>query len=72
MDILFYILIAIGGLVALFLILRLLGGCLLRLFLAFAALALVAFLIFYVITCSQGGGVLIVRPWVDYDWATAF
>jgi len=40
MDILFYILIGIGGLVALFLILRLLGSCLLRLFLAFAALAL--------------------------------
>ena len=51
MEIVIYILIAIGGIVALWLIFRLLGGCLWRILLAFAVLALIGFIIFYMFRC---------------------
>jgi len=51
MEIAIYILVAIGGILALWLIFRLLGGCLLRLLLAFAVLALVAFIVFSFVKC---------------------
>ena len=51
MEIVIYILIAIGGIVALWLIFRFLGGCLWRILLAFAVLVLIGFIIFYMFRC---------------------
>lgn len=51
MDIIWYILIAAGGLIALWLIFKFLGGCLLKILIAVAILALLAFLVFSVIRC---------------------
>jgi hypothetical protein len=49
MEALFYILIAIGGIVALFLIFKLLGGCLLRVLLGLAVLAAIVLLVYYLV-----------------------
>ena len=51
MDILFYILIAVVGIIALFFIIKKLAGCLLRAILVIAVLAIVAFLIYRLIGC---------------------
>lgn len=49
MNILFYILIAIAGIIALFFIIKKLAGCLLRIILVIAVLAVVAALIYLLI-----------------------
>jgi hypothetical protein len=49
MEILFYVLIAIGAIVALFFIFKLLGGCLLKVLLGLAVLAAVALLVYYLV-----------------------
>ena len=51
MDILFYVLIAIVGIIALFFIIKKLAGCLLRIILVIAVLVVVAFLIYLLIGC---------------------
>ncbi len=51
MDILFYILIAIGGIIALFVIFKLLGGCLLKILLGLAVLAAIVLLVFFLVRC---------------------
>jgi hypothetical protein len=51
MDILFYILIAIVGIIALFFIIKKLAGCLLRIILIIAVLVIVAILIYILIGC---------------------
>ncbi len=51
MDILFYILIAIGGIIALFVIFKLLGGCLLKILLGLGVLAAVAVLVLFLVRC---------------------
>ena len=49
MEILFYILIAIVGIIALFFIIKKLAGCLLRAILVIAVLAIIAFLVYRII-----------------------
>lgn len=51
MGTLFFVLIAIGGILALFLIIRFLGGCFVRLLLALAVLAAIAFLVYFLVRC---------------------
>jgi len=51
MEILFYILIAVVGIIALFFILKKLAGCLLRAILVIAVLAVLAFLTYRLIGC---------------------
>ena len=51
MEIGLYVLIAIGGIVALWLVFKLLGGCILRALLGLAVLAVIAFVVFSVIKC---------------------
>jgi hypothetical protein len=51
MDILFLVLIAIAGIVALVLIIRFLGGCILKVLLALAVVAVIAFLVFFLLRC---------------------
>jgi hypothetical protein len=51
MEILFYILIAIGAIVALFLIFKFLGGCLLRVLLGLAVVAAIVLLVYYLVGC---------------------
>jgi len=50
-DILFYILIAIVGIIALFFIIKKLAGCLLRIILVIALLVVIALLIYILIAC---------------------
>ena len=49
MEILFYILIAIVGIITLFFIIKKLAGCLLRAILVIAVLAIIAFLVYRII-----------------------
>ena len=51
MDILFYVLIGIGGIIALFIIFKLLGGCLLKILLGLAVLVALAVLVFFLVRC---------------------
>jgi len=49
MEILFYILIAVVGIIAIFFIIKKLAGCLLRAVLIIAVLAIIAFLVYNLI-----------------------
>ena len=51
MDLLFYILIGIAGIIALWLIFKLLGGCLLRIFLGIIVIAVAVFVAIFLIKC---------------------
>jgi len=51
MDILFYILIGIVGIIALFVIFKFLGGCILRILLGLAVLAAIVLLVFFLVRC---------------------
>ena len=50
MDILFFVLIGIAGVVALWLVFKLLGGCLVKILVAVAVLAAIAFVIYLLAT----------------------
>jgi len=50
MTALFFVLVAIGGIVALWLIFKLLGGCLLRVLLTLGVLAVIGFIVFFLLT----------------------
>jgi len=51
MDILFYIVIGIVGIIALFVIFKFLGGCLLRILLGLAVLAAIVLLVLFLVKC---------------------
>ena len=51
MELLFYALIAVGGLIALFLIFKFLGGCIVKLLLGAVVLAVIVFLVYFLIRC---------------------
>lgn len=50
MDFLFYALVAVAGIIALWFIFKLIGGCLIRLFVTLAVLAAVGFVIWLILT----------------------